>query len=202
MSDFPRAAPSQCPFGQLSALSGISAQRTSCAFRWQQHYWLTAFLDVQPGDRILVLGCGSGLELSLCLAYGAGRVVGFDPWLVKLAIAYRRNRAACLLGRLSLRHGGLEALSGGIEPVDKVLCINTVDHVENRIRVLRKLSAVVTAGGRIIIATDARASLRGATSIGEDTRLDMIGAGWVGTRVEALPRRRGSLVCTIGHRCP
>ncbi|QRM35226.1 cyclopropane-fatty-acyl-phospholipid synthase family protein [Microvirga sp. VF16] len=179
MSEFPRAAPSQCLFGQ---------------------HWLTAFLDVQPGDRILVFGCGSGLELSLCLACGAGRVVGFDSWLVKLAIAYRRNRAAFLLGRLNLRHGGLEALSGGIEPVDKVLCINTVEHVENRIGVLRKLSTVVTAGGRIVIATDARASLRGTTALGEDTRLDMIGTGWTGTRVETLPRRRDSLVCTIGHR--
>ena len=202
MSDFPRAAPSHCLSGQLRTLLGISVQRTSCVFRWQQHYWLTALLDVQPGDRILVLGCGSGLELSLCLAYGASRVVGFDPWLVKLAIAYRRNRAACLLGRLSLRHGALEALSGGIEPVNKVLCINTVEDVENRIGILRRLSDVIAAGGRIIIATDAQASLGGATALGEDTRLDMIGAGWTGTRVEALPRRRGFLVCTIGHqRC-
>ena len=68
------------------------------------------WLDVQRGDRILAFGCGTGLGLSLCLACGAAKVTGFGPSLLKLMIAYRRNRAAYFVGRLNLRQGGPVAI--------------------------------------------------------------------------------------------
>ena len=71
-------------------------------FRSRHHTWAVEKAKIRSGDRVLILGCGSGLGVARCLGLGASKVVGVERSLLKLAVAFRRNRSAYLLDRLDL----------------------------------------------------------------------------------------------------
>jgi len=81
---------------------------------------------VEPGDRLLELGCGHGVVLSLVceqLAAG-GRIVGVDRSPKMTAAARRRNAAHVEAGRAALITAPLHEADLGDERFDKVFGIH------------------------------------------------------------------------------
>jgi len=68
--------------------------------------WVLSQLAVAPGDRVLEIGFGPGMDIARTAAGGAS-VVGIDHSEVMLRQAFRRNADAIRAGRVDLRRGAM-----------------------------------------------------------------------------------------------
>lgn len=190
------------PHGPLGHLAGvIMATRPSNRARSE---WTVRLLECGPDDSVLEIGCGPGLALEACIKELAdGRVVGIDHSAAMIAQAGRRLRSAVRDGRLELRLGGLELLSGWDQAFDRVLSANVVQFFPDMDEAFAKIIAVLKPGGRAATTYMPRNrnptrddALRMAERIAEAKQA----AGFISVQVEELPLESVSAVCVLGER--
>ena len=128
----------------------IMARRPSNR-RWNS--WTVDLLNLQPGQRVLEIGCGPGLALSRSAAHvgDQGFVVGIDGSDVMVAQAADRNATALAEGRLHLHVAGVKALPDLGESFDAVLAVNTIGFWPDPLTHLRELHELLVSGGRMAI---------------------------------------------------
>lgn len=86
--------------------------------------WAVDRLDVQPHDRVLEVGCGHGVAVSLmCARVRSGLVVGLDRSSAMIAAARRRNAAHVASGRARFVTAELRAADLEGQRFDKVLAV-------------------------------------------------------------------------------
>ena len=103
--------------------------------------WAVDVLDVAPDDRILEVGCGHGVAVSLvCERLDGGRITAVDRSPKMIAMAQKRNRAYA--GKARFVTAGIEEANLGDETYDKVLAVHVaalhkrgpaLDAVRNRL---------------------------------------------------------------------
>jgi SAM-dependent methyltransferase len=87
--------------------------------------WAVDQLGVTPSSRVLEVGCGHGLAVTLvCERLGAGRMVAVDRSPKMIAAAARRNAAHVAAGRLRLVEAPLESADLGADPFTHVFAFN------------------------------------------------------------------------------
>lgn len=162
-----------------------------------------AYLDLlalTPGERVLDVGCGSGVvtrDLARRVAPG-GRAVGLDPSPALLAIAAELAAAAGLADAIEWREGDARALPFDDGRFDAALAVTTLCHIPDGTRAVSELVRVVRPGGRVgvfdrdndsyIIAHPDRALTRRIVAAGSDhTTVD----GWLIRRLPRLLRQAG-----------
>lgn len=190
------------PHGVLGRLAGtIMANRPSNRAR---NSWTVGLLECRPDDSVLEIGCGPGLALESCLkALPAGRVVGIDHSEAMIGQSGRRLRAALRDGRLELRVGGLELLSGWERTFDRVFSVNVVQFLPDTDDAFARLYAALKPGGRAATTYMPRSrnptrddALRMAERVArakEAVRFEEI-------RVEELPLGTVPALCVLGER--
>jgi ubiquinone/menaquinone biosynthesis C-methylase UbiE len=124
-----------------------------------QTSWLTAgewrtfigWLDLPPGARVLDVACGSGGP-AVYLARTAGvSVVGVDVNEAGVATATALAEEAGLADRASFRHAdATEPLPFEDGAFDAVVCIDAINHLPNRGRVLADWRRVLRPEGRLL----------------------------------------------------
>lgn len=87
--------------------------------------WAAATLDPAPSDRLLEIGCGAGVAISLiCERLAGGTIVGIDRSSPMIAQAARRNRAHVDAGRAAFHAVALADSELGDVRFDKVFAVN------------------------------------------------------------------------------
>jgi cyclopropane fatty-acyl-phospholipid synthase-like methyltransferase len=87
--------------------------------------WAVEQLDVQPDDRVLELGCGQGVAVTLISErLHGGTVVGLDRSSKMTAAATRRNADHVESGRAKIVTASLEDADLGDAVFDKVLALH------------------------------------------------------------------------------
>jgi arsenite methyltransferase len=109
--------------------------------------------DLQPGDVVLDLGCGAGLDLLLATRKVGprGRVIGVDMTEAMLERA-RANVAAAGLDNVDLRQGIIEDLPVADQSVDWVMSNCVINLSPNKPRVFDEIARVLKPGGRMRVA--------------------------------------------------
>ena len=142
----------------MTTASARCFDRLAADTRWQtltpkEHRQVGAFVhrwQIQPGDRVLEPGCGSGrLTVVLAALTGpAGRVVAFDvsPGFIRLAA--RRN----LPPHVILRRARVETLPLAPGSFDHVVCFNVFPHLTPQGGAARRLATALRPGGVFWIA--------------------------------------------------
>jgi SAM-dependent methyltransferase len=74
--------------------------------------WAVEMLELSPSDRLLEIGCGSGVAVSLiCDRLSSGRIVAIDRSPAMIRLASKRNRAHLALGKAAFHAAALDEVN-------------------------------------------------------------------------------------------
>ena len=113
-----------------------------------------AYLDllgVRPGDRVLEVGCGSGVvtrEIARRVGAG-GRVVGVDPSPALLTVAREIATRRDVAGRIEFHEGSALALPFDGDSFDRVIAVTVLGHVPRGDAAIPELVRVAAAEGTV-----------------------------------------------------
>jgi SAM-dependent methyltransferase len=122
-----------------------------------QESWITAdecdrfcdWLDIEPGQRVLEVACGSGGLAARVAAKRGASVVGTDVNALAIGAAHARTVPAA--GRLEFRTANAdEPLPFPDGSFDAVICNDAINHFRDRAAVLGEWKRVLRAGGRCL----------------------------------------------------
>lgn len=109
--------------------------------------------DLRPGEVVLDLGCGGGIDTLLAAQAVApgGRAIGLDtlPEMLEQAAA---NARAAGVANVEWIRGGLEAIPLPDESVDVAISNGVVNLVPRKGRALAEIARVLRRGGRVSLA--------------------------------------------------
>ncbi len=112
-----------------------------------------AFSEVRPGDAILDLGSGAGIDLLLAAkkAGPAGKVIGIDMTDAMIAKA-RENIDAAGLTNVEVRKGIIEDLPVEDGTIDWVISNCVINLSPEKPRVFAEIARVLKPGGRMLVS--------------------------------------------------
>jgi ubiquinone/menaquinone biosynthesis C-methylase UbiE len=143
-----RDADAQANVEEMAA--GLEARgRTRTQARLRRRF--LRFVPVGPGDRVLEVGCGTGVVIRdlAALVGRRGEVVGIDPSRLLLARARRLCREAARRSRIALRLANGADLPFAANRFDAALAITVILHVADTLTVVREMARVTRPGGRV-----------------------------------------------------
>lgn len=115
-----------------------------------------ALLNLKPGDHVVELGCGTGLNFPLLIQEigPAGRLIGVDVSAAMLACAQERIERSHW-NNVRLVHGDVADFEFP-ERINATLSIGLFGYVPERDRVLERAARALVAGGRMAIVDGKR----------------------------------------------
>jgi len=117
--------------------------------------WTIEFLDVQPADCVLDVGCGGGMAIQLLAEIAVdGFVAAVDHSADMVQQARKRNAAAIEAGRVEVKHGNVAALPYDDASFDKVIAVETFYFWPNPVECLQKVRRVLRPGGLVALAME------------------------------------------------
>lgn len=108
---------------------------------------------IKPGDRVLDAACGLGYGGHVvCHQTHAAKVVGIDG--SNYAIDYATKAFPCEEGRAEYRMGMLPSVLSEYPEgsFDVIISFETLEHVEEPVKLLREFFRLLTPGGRVIVS--------------------------------------------------
>jgi len=117
--------------------------------------WAIAFMDVQPTDHVLDVGCGSGVAIKLIAQIAVeGFVAGIDYSEEMVQQTLKRNAAAVRAGRVEIKHGNVATLPYDDESFDKVIATETFNFWPDPVANLQEVHRVLRPGGLVALAME------------------------------------------------
>ncbi|HXD72989.1 MAG TPA: arsenite methyltransferase [Vicinamibacterales bacterium] len=140
----------------------------------------TALIDLKPGERVLDLGSGGGIDvlLSARRVGPAGKVYGIDATDDMLALA-RENQRKAGVGNVEFIKGTIEAIPLPDGSVDVIISNCVINLSADKDAALREAFRVLRPGGRFAVS-----DVVAHTDVSDALRRDM--ALWVGCISGAL----------------
>lgn len=117
-------------------------------------------LALEPGSRILEVGCGAGF-LSIALAQRGFRLDAIDSVKAMVELANQHAADAQVTTRLSLSLGDVNALAFEDDTFDLVVALGVIPWLERPEQAIQEIARVTRPGGYAILTTDNRAGLTG-----------------------------------------
>ena len=167
----------------------------------ERFVWAVDTLALDPADRVLEVGCGHGVAVSLvCERLTSGRITAIDRSKKMIEMAARRNREHVAGGRAVLKTAALEKADFGDERFDKVFAFNVAPFWLQPKEALGIVRRQLAPDGAVYIFWDARHTQPGrardlADQLSERIRL----AEFSVNQVLVKDLRPVPAVCVIGR---
>jgi cyclopropane fatty-acyl-phospholipid synthase-like methyltransferase len=190
------------PHGRLGRLAGrIMARRGS---NIERSRWTVELLQLEPGHRVLEIGCGPGTALcAMAAQLDGGLAVGLDHSALMIGHARHRLRAAIAAGKVELWLGGLAELEARTNRFDRIFSVNVVQFLPDLDLTFAMLRNQLAPSGRCATTFQPRlgkASRRTALAMAERIERAMRSAGFELLERYELPLQPAPAICVIGRR--
>jgi SAM-dependent methyltransferase len=167
----------------------------------ERFVWAVDTLQVRPTDRLLEVGCGHGVAVSLvCERLTTGAITAIDRSPKMIAMATRRNCEHVDAGRAELETVALEDADLGDRRFDKVFAFNVAPFWQRPEAALGAVRDHLARDGAVYIFWDARHSApERARELGSELAERLREGGFSADRVLVKDMRPVPAVCAIGH---
>ncbi|MFI5381822.1 MAG: class I SAM-dependent methyltransferase [Tepidisphaerales bacterium] len=144
--------------GDRIAIGGNYQHRAITAGPAPQRFWHEAklreamrWLDPQPGDVMLDVGCGSGVLADRLAAVEGTRVIGVDGNAAAIEFASAQYQRP----NLEFRHGLVDELGFAPGSISKIAFLEVIEHIPTPqgLAVLQSFHKLLRPGGRAVIST-------------------------------------------------
>lgn len=165
----------------------------------ERFIWAVETLQIEPGARVLEVGCGHGVAVSLVgeRLGPKGRITAIDRSEKMIAAARRRNRLHVESGRAVLEAVALEDMDLGGQRFDKVFAFNVAPFWLEPNEALTVVRDHLAPRGAVYVFWDARRQSAANLSKRLSARLRQSGFGI--DRVLTRELRPVPAVCVIGR---
>ena len=117
--------------------------------------WAVATLEVDPGDRLLEIGCGRGVAVALvCDRLDSGTILAIDRSAVAIKAAEKRNAMHVAAGRAAFRRAAFADADLGSARFDKIFAIRVNFFWQNAARELAVIASALAPSGRLFMFYD------------------------------------------------
>ena len=167
----------------------------------ERFVWAVDTLEIGPADRLLEVGCGHGVAVSLvCERLTTGTITAIDRSPKMIAMATRRNREHVDAGRAVLEAIALEDANLGDRRFDKVFAFNVAPFWQEPELALGAVREHLAWDGAVFIFWDARHSApERAQHLGDELADRLRDGGFSVDRVLVENLRPVPAVCVMGR---
>jgi SAM-dependent methyltransferase len=167
----------------------------------ERFVWAVDTLEVGPADRLLEVGCGHGVAVSLiCERLTTGTITAIDRSPKMIEMATRRNREHVDTGRALFEAVALEDAELGDRRFDKVFAFNVAPFWQQPEMALGAVREHLAPDGAVYIFWDARHfAPEGARDLGNELADRLREGGFSVDRMLVEDLRPVPAVCAIGR---
>ena len=136
------------PTGLLGKLLGRKMEKMT----HPSSKWAIDLLHLQPADRVLEVGFGTGALIEMASEYVTeGLVTGIDYSPTMVRVSSKRNGSAIKAGRVELHSGDADNMPFADGHFDKVYAFNVIYLWPDLRRTLSELRRVLRSGGQLVL---------------------------------------------------
>jgi SAM-dependent methyltransferase len=167
----------------------------------ERFVWAVDTLEVRPADRVLEIGCGHGVAVSLiCERLRTGTITAIDRSPKMINMAKRRNREHIDSGRAVLEATALEDADFGDRRFDKIFAFNVAPFWLQPKAAIGAVQEHLSRKGTVYIFWDARHSApERARELGKELADRLREGGFSVDRVLVKDLRPVPAVCVMGR---
>jgi len=167
----------------------------------ERFVWAVETLGIHPANRLLEVGCGHGVAVSLaCERLTTGTITAIDRSPKMIEMATRRNREHVDAGRAELKAIALEEADFGDQRFDKVFAFNVAPFWQQPDSALGAVRGHLARDGVVYIFWDARHFAAGRARDLGDELADRLREGRFSVdRVLVEDLRPVPAVCVVGR---
>jgi cyclopropane-fatty-acyl-phospholipid synthase len=118
----------------------------------RKYEWVRSMLDIQPGERVLDVGCGWGSNLLFLAEATRGIFHGVTLSERQCQFTLARANELGVADRVRIDVCHVEDLALEPESVDAVLFVGSIVHMRNREEIHRLVARALRPGGRLLIS--------------------------------------------------
>lgn len=167
----------------------------------ERFVWAVDILALDPADRVLEVGCGHGVAVSLvCERLTSGRITAIDRSKKMIEMAAHRNRDHVAGGRAVLKTAALEEADFEDERFDKVFAFNVAPFWLQPKKALGIVGRRLAPDGAVYLFWDARHTQSGRARDLADRLIERIRLAEFSVNEVLLKELRPvPAVCVIGR---